>query len=241
LKAILASKLFKASTRKTKILAALADPVNEELVTQLEEYLDEESLPRPLGGSPGDGSGTGDEGAVSPPPTSGGGGGSFGGGGGMSGGAMPGETYLEGDPNDPDADVDDADIDETEPVDGDEPEAVKNATKAKGAPVQASEAVTNQMDAVPELVKNTLNTREDTAGVARAGFKGGDEFWIYFNDDTNLNDKMNSVIDVLNAASYNYLEFNRLARSDNAMVFEVTLLDTAGAVEPAKSEGDKDE
>ena len=39
--AIFASKLFRSSTRQDKIRAALADPVNMELVQQLRSYLDE--------------------------------------------------------------------------------------------------------------------------------------------------------------------------------------------------------
>ena len=40
--AITASKLYRASTRKAKILAALNDPINVELVEQLNEYIGDE-------------------------------------------------------------------------------------------------------------------------------------------------------------------------------------------------------
>ena len=42
MKAIYASKLYKTSTRKNKIHAAIQNPVNAELVSQLAKYLDEE-------------------------------------------------------------------------------------------------------------------------------------------------------------------------------------------------------
>ena len=52
------------------------------------------------------------------------------------------------------------------------------------------------------------------------------ELWIYYNDDSNLNDKMIEVISVLNSTGYTYLKFNRLARSNNAIVFDILLNDT---------------
>ena len=40
-RAIKASKMFRASSRKSKIMAELEKPENIELVKQLDEYLDE--------------------------------------------------------------------------------------------------------------------------------------------------------------------------------------------------------
>ena len=42
MKAIYSCKLYKASKRKDKIRAAIADPLNTELVTQLRSYLDDD-------------------------------------------------------------------------------------------------------------------------------------------------------------------------------------------------------
>lgn len=69
-------------------------------------------------------------------------------------------------------------------------------------------------------LKGTLNSREDTAGVSRI-LKKESELWIYYNDNVNLNTVMSEVIEYLNAADQTYLEFNRLARSDNAIVFVI--------------------
>lgn len=68
-------------------------------------------------------------------------------------------------------------------------------------------------------IKGGLNSVEDTAGVIRVGRKEN-EIWIYYNDDTDLNDIMTNVIEYMSNAGYVSLEFNRLARSNNAIVFE---------------------
>ena len=70
---------------------------------------------------------------------------------------------------------------------------------------------------ISDLVKTSLNDNEDTAGVSRTAIKD-DELWVYYEDSINLNKVMASVIETLNNLDYG-LEFNRLARSDNAIVF----------------------
>lgn len=69
------------------------------------------------------------------------------------------------------------------------------------------------------VLKSTLNSRADTAGVSRVSMKEN-ELWIYYNDSTNLNNVMTDVIECLASEEYKQFEFNRLARSDNAVVFE---------------------
>lgn len=70
-------------------------------------------------------------------------------------------------------------------------------------------------------IKGTLNHSSDTAGVSRIETKEK-ELWIYYKDDVNLNSIMTDVIELLNTSGYTYLSFNRLARSNNAIVFEVS-------------------
>ena len=74
---------------------------------------------------------------------------------------------------------------------------------------------------ISDSVKTALNDNEDTVGVSRTAVKD-DELWVYYEDSINLNKVMANVIETLNASNYG-LEFNRLARSDNAIVF---LIDT---------------
>lgn len=70
---------------------------------------------------------------------------------------------------------------------------------------------------ISDLVKTSLNDNEDTTGVSRTAIKD-DELWVYYEDSINLNKVMASAIETLNTLDYG-LEFNRLARSDNAIVF----------------------
>lgn len=72
-----------------------------------------------------------------------------------------------------------------------------------------------------DVLKGTLNHSSDTCGVTRVE-KKENEVWIYYNDETNLNNVMTDVIEMLNSTGYTYLSFNRLARSHNAIVFELT-------------------
>lgn len=72
---------------------------------------------------------------------------------------------------------------------------------------------------IADSVKTVLNDNEDTAGVSRTAVKD-DELWVYYEDSINLNKVMAGAIETLNTLNFS-LEFNRLARSDNAIVFLV--------------------
>lgn len=122
---------------------------------------------------------------------------------------------------------------------------VEESTKIKGNQVVESGTVLYNnscicVDKLPEVVdqiKGALNLRADTKGVNRVLVKDS-ELWIYYDDSINLNNVMAAVIEFLNAANYQYLEFNRLARSDNAIVFEVSLEDTNKYVDPIGENSD---
>lgn len=77
---------------------------------------------------------------------------------------------------------------------------------------------------VPEVdldtIKGTLNAREATTGVTQIR-RRENEIWIYYGDKVNLNNILPTTIDMI-AYIDPRLEFNRLARSNNAIVFEVT-------------------
>lgn len=85
------------------------------------------------------------------------------------------------------------------------------------------------MRQVSDQIKGMLNFKDSTQGVNRILYKEN-ELWIYYNDSVNLNNVMADVIELLNASGYTYLEFNRLARSDNAMVFQVDFADTSNVI-----------
>lgn len=111
---------------------------------------------------------------------------------------------------------------------------VAESTKICRKSVEAAKALytnaekTHDFKADCDVIKGTLNSRQDTSGVIRITVKD-DEMWLYYNDSINLNTVMAQVIDIVSAAGYDYLEFNRLARSDNAIVFEINF-DTAQEV-----------
>lgn len=85
-----------------------------------------------------------------------------------------------------------------------------------------------------DTIKTMLNLNAASSGVERVFIKDN-ELSIVYNDDINLNNVMNEVIESLNASGYNYLAFNRLARSKNSIVFEINFVDTANVVKPVST------
>ena len=207
----------------------MQDPINAELLQQLSDYLDDDSKivlkqaqsqaeKKEQAEQADTSSGSvdmGDNSSSAP-----------------MGGGSHGPSFS-GSPIDDFGDDELADIDLPddggEPADmPEEPEAVESVTK-EGKPITSATIIYwNTLDDVVsdcETIKGTLNTREDTKGVTRLQVIDH-ELWIYYNDDSNLNDKMIEVISVLNSVGYTYLKFNRLARSNNAIVFDILLNDT---------------
>ena len=240
LQRIYSSKLYVTSTRKDRIHAAIQDPINAELVQQLSEYLDdtaqielkqaiEEEEAEAADATPATNSGaSGSDDSFAPTPSGGG-----------SHSSFTGDVFKDfgGDDFEGEEEVsEDISVeDDTEPA----PEVpVEESTKVTGKPITAACQLWNTFDDVVsdcETIKGTLNSREDTTGVNRLQVKDS-ELWIYYNDDANLNDKMVEVIEALNALGYTYLTFNRLARSNNAIVFDIELVQG-----PIKSEKEIEE
>lgn len=100
--------------------------------------------------------------------------------------------------------------------------------------------VTDDMRNQVESIKGTLNSQQLTCGVTRVAVKD-DEVWCYYNDSVNLNEVMVEAIDLVSKAGYSYLEFNRLARSDNAIVFVIIKNDTARELAPEQEISTKQE
>lgn len=251
LKAIFASKLYKASPRKDHIKAQLSDPINKELVQQLRSYLDEEYLQPDFTDNSGVSvqgpdddfdmdTGTGPSTSAPSGPS-----GRYSSGGGSG---VPGLTYEnegsdgefdapeseDGSDNtsEPDVDVPGLNIEDEsdDSTDVQEDEPVEQSKK-----VTASKNIVNDLSSAVEQIKGTLNAQIETSGVNRILVKDKQELWVYYNDDINLNNVMGPVIELLNAAGFTYLAFNRLARSDNAIVFEIQLIST-NTVEAADNE-----
>lgn len=265
LESIYASKLYRSSARKDKIRSAIENPLNKELVSQLAEDLDKKyQNPTYLdkdGGKPDIKEDTNsqegeekDEGKeeILPSKSSGV---SHSGGGAPKPSLHDSFKKAEGDMKDNSetrGDVLESKPNDTKPETNSKPEAeVKDSIQSENkTPVQASTATggteiegTNIYPGVSDLhelvaqVKDTLNMKDDTKGVERTQIKKDDkELWIYYNDEINLNSIMSPVIESLNASGYSYLQFNRLARSDNAIVFEVNPLDTEAKMKPIQKE-----
>ena len=227
MKSIFASKMFINSTRQAKICAAMTSPINVELVKQLQEYLDEEYIPaEPVHvDKPEKEAAPTPSTHTSSAPASGGP---------RGGGNAPAPSLSEkhGDDlaaeendaanNAPVADIADTSNTETEPT-------AESATSTTKQSVMSSTCF-NKTTLVTDI-KGMMNVRADTAGATRVSFKGEDEMWIYYADDVNLNNILSQVIETINSAGLTYLEFNRLARSDNAVVFTFNP-ETTATVEP---------
>lgn len=224
LKRILNCKMYRSSTRQSSILAAFQDPINKELVTQISNYLDEEDVAEIVEDTNQDSENrivdvtniisenseenledaADDEGDDS----------------------VNIADIIDSDkPIDNKDDINDStennqDLDDNSDEDGNV--SVEESLKSTGDKITASVACTNiQIPKIANEVKGLLNLSQDTAGVVRVTYQlASNEFWVYYEDKINLNNVMNQVIDLLNAAGYTYLQFNRLARTDNAIVFQ---------------------
>ena len=217
MKSIFASKLYKASSRKGRIQAALVAPSNLALVQQLAENLDDNyKTPENLGQesetketSDLDLSEFASDEKVDPSKDL------------MTMNDIPSHSSsFKGSPNNekdssdaPNDSLEDDDVNELIPespgndMSTNEPEPAEASTKIKA----------NTLEELG-MLKSTLNSRQDLSGVTRIAEKEN-EIWIYYNDDINLNNIMTNVIEYLMNNGYEHFEFNRLARSDNAIVF----------------------
>lgn len=235
MKAIFASKMYAASKNKDKINAAINDPVNKELVLQLKEYLDDDSIeiskvkkaePNQNNSDSHDDAHEGNEPnpSVDTNPIH------F-----TPGGSAPvADNQLGEDVDDSDDGLaeeedttDDDELIDTSDDSDDDDDSIDSKTSTSGQRITASQSIED----IPSEIKGTLNMRSDTEGVSRVRVKDN-ELWVHYNDNVNLNNVMGPVIELLNAANYSYLEFNRLARTENAIVFEVSQIDTNNDVEP---------
>ena len=239
MQAIFSCKMFRNSPRQDKIKAAFADPINKELVQQLAEYLDE-----PYRGSDDDkksadtsskdtqdvdnsseetpstknirkSESSARHGATPPPHST------------KpdhhlsemlkdeeSGSSQPDEEpKAEGSIEDESAPKESKDLGESTQLSG---ETIQASEIPQGCPLIST---ADDIDAIVGL----LNSVDETTGVRSATIKSENELWIYYKDSINLNNIMEPVISTLNAADYSYLNFNRLARTDNAIVFEIQM------------------
>lgn len=210
LKIIYSSKLYKASLRKDKIRANINNPINVELVQQIADYVDANE-PKQLDTKVNEPSESVVKRSDHPAPNR---------------GADKINHSSESDvsPSDdiepmPGLIADDETIsDEPQPAqpEDESAEEINESEKLTDDTVQGVEGICSSIDI--NQIKDELNDSPLTEGVIRVANKAR-EIWVYFNDNTNLNDIMVNVIDSIFSRYGAQLEFNRLARSENAMVF----------------------
>lgn len=242
---IFSCKLFKAHKNRDKVVAALTNPVNVELTEQVASLIDDKDLQVLIDKSKqmqsqsnnkseksekSEDKSTSKEGTPhismkKPSPST------F-----IPKGFEDSNSEEAEDvslPDDTEMDVDDSNTESVPTEDAknteDAPDDTNSASNlgsttsvTAGASVQDP---SNDISTIPSQIKSLLNMSADTAGVTRVSIRDN-ELWIYYNDKTNLNNVMPLAIDALMAASYYYLEFNRLARTDNAMVFQIEFYST---------------
>ena len=232
-KAIFSSKMFLASTNQEKIRAAFADNANLELIRQLDEYLGDEyiALLKPEKQKEEKPESVDNQVEEAKPENT----------------TEEQKQEKSGSPIKPSLREDytklekdmekEADMDTVAELLNESEASAETETSSDTAvenstavdPAKAIESATTVMpisyeDAVTEI-KGILNADSATAGVSRVQ-KKDDEVWIYYKDSVNLNNIMDLVIETMDSASYTWMIFNRLARSDNAMVFAVLKDDT---------------
>ena len=230
--------MYKNSQRKYNINSAYSDPVNSELVKQLQSYIDDEYTDivrdKPQVGTDAQ-SPQNDDSVESQPastttnrpsPSH------FSHSGSQTPGDLPGMTVDDVEDN--------GNVNESDPIDTPESDITDNDNGSEPGtepqpddtnPVEESTilAFTTIEDCSKssEIIKGTLNVDESTSGVSRVNIKKNNdnkELWIYYEDRVNLNDVMINVVNKLALAGYSYLTFSRLARSDNAMVFDISCI-----------------
>lgn len=225
MKAIYACKMYRSSKRKDKIRAAINNPINKELVQQLKDYLDYEVVDdtaesnkishdshEPSIKHENNAKSKLDDTIDSHPVTP-----NF-----NRPDDLPEGVFVDDEDN---ADSDNTDLEDTETStdstdNNEDDQDLEESTDLSGQPIQASTQIEESLFSRLDEIKGMLNSRSDTSGVNRILLKN-QELWIYYNDDVNLNNLLGPVVELMNSSNYNYLEFNRLARSDNAVVFQI--------------------
>ena len=230
LKALIESKIFASLNidRQNKVKAALLNPINVELVQQLSSYLDEDTIEdlgnndfnnvpvedRELNETNGEGdlnvSDTDEHETSHVVPN-------------VSKSSNTVEPNVDIDTEDQKPAATDVDDTSAEAVSDDSSKEDSNKRPNEDE-IQSSSKIESStcIHCKPidiEVIKGTLNSRDDTKGVSQIRIKDPFEMWIYYQDNINLNNIMPAVVDLITRLN-SHLEFNRLARSNNAIVFD---------------------
>lgn len=218
LKYIYGCKMFRSSSRKNHIKANIANPINVELVHQIQDLTDDsEDTSEKVNPSENR-----SERKILKGPSSSPSGGSY---------SPSFSDDIEPSEDDifiPDESNDESDKDEKtdDSINLDNSDEL-NDEDVSDENVESSEAITAVVEDDVDInqLKSILNESSSlTYGVSRISERKN-EVWIYYNDDVNLNPMLSDIIYTVESSKFKNLEFNRIARSDNAVVFEKVDID----------------
>lgn len=210
--AILSCKLFRCSDHQDRILTALSDPINQELVVQLNKYLSDS-----------------DNDVADPE---------------VNVPATTPDIYKKSSDSKPDRSESDrrdatppdphrlSKMLEEVPKEDLSPGSDPNGNTSKSEDVADTADAVDSVDGVTSIESTVDNSSADiTDGVSdciQSGQHSNDirsvrfkdsEIWVYCKDTVNLNHIMDDIIDDVRRVYGDQLEFSRLARTENAIVF----------------------
>ena len=137
------------------------------------------------------------------------------------------ETIADPIPKDADSTVEEPDIvddEDTDPVDSNDEDEDNGSASEEDFP-ETGELQPDNIDSEDPTVNDTdrlesaLNGNSNTQGVIRCAEKD-DEIWVYYNDDINISKMLPDIMDELDANNITDMSFSRIARSNNAIVFD---------------------
>lgn len=214
MKYIYGCKMFRSSSRKDHIRANIANPINVELVQQIQDLTDDKDEDRVTTPPSKVSSDKTKERKILKGPSSS-----------PSGGSYSPSFDDKSEPSDedifiPDEETTDDSID-SEKIDESHESDDTTDDGSYDDEVESSEEITAVVEDESDInqLKSILNNSSLTYGVSRISERKN-EVWVYYNDDINLNPMLSDIIYAVESSKFKNLEFNRIARSDNAVVFE---------------------
>lgn len=215
MKYIYGCKMFRSSSRKYHIRANIANPINVELVQQIQDLTDDKDEDRVTTPPSKVSSDKTKERKILKGPSSS-----------PSGGSYSPSFDDKSEPSDedifiPDEETTDDSID-SEKIDESHESDDTTDDGSYDDEVESSEEITAVVEDELDVnqLKSILNDSSSlTYGVSRISERKN-EVWVYYNDDINLNPMLSDIIYKVESSKFKNLEFNRIARSDNAVVFE---------------------
>lgn len=220
---IYSSKVYKASSLKEKILAGSSDPINKQLVIQVDKYVNQKSSNEKtdVGHEPDisdtstDISDTSTDEIDVDPSNS-------------TDTRRPPAVIPK--PSEVDKTGDD---DNEESAENEQREYDENLEEGKDVSEKVTSSISPESkinDVIVEL-KGSLNSCEDTKGVVLIQFKSDHdgELWIHYGGQVNVDNVLDTVNMRIEEKGYSsFLEFDRLARNHNAIVYDIHWLKIHG-------------